>query len=126
MSGSAMTFTETNIAQSSIKKIKAAWTSDSSGGTASGTTTGSYAGRFIGLITVPGTAGYQPSDNYTVTIVDSDSVDLLLGAASANRDQTNTEYIAEASMSGVAESTLTFAVSGAGNSKKGTIYLLIR
>ena|SRR4030042_211607 len=124
MAGSAMVFTE--IVHTTVKKIKCAWTSDSATGAVSGTTTAYFSGRFIGLITVPGTVGDQPSDNYTVTVKDDDGIDLLLGAAAANRDQTNTEFIAEASMAGVAESKLTFAISGAGNSKKGTVYLLIR
>ena len=122
MAGSAMVFTETIIG--TVKKIKAAWTSDSSAGTASGTTTEIYSGRFLGFITVPGTVGDQPS-GYTVTVKDGDGVDLLLGACSA-RSTTVTEFIAEASMAGVAMSALTFAVAGAGNSKKGVIYLLIR
>jgi len=76
------------------------------------------------LITDPGATA--PTDNYTVTVTDADSVDLLLGAATGNRDTVNTEFLAEASLAGVANSTLTFSVSGAGNSKVGTIYLLIR
>lgn len=117
-----MTFTEITFA--SVKKIKAEWVSDDAAGTASGTTTQYYSGRFIGLITDPGAAA--PSDNYTVTISDGDGIDLLLGSATGNRDTANTEFIKEADMAGVAASQLTFAVSGAGNSKTGTIYLLIR
>ena len=122
MAGSSMTFTETTF--STVKKIKAVWVSDDNNGTASGTTTAVFSGRFIGLITDPGSP--QPSDNYTVTVKDADGVDLLLGAATTNRDQTTTEFLAEASLAGVANSTLTFSVAVAGNSKGGTIYLLIR
>ena len=122
MAGSSMTITETK--HTTIKKIKCAWTSDDTTGAVSGTTTYTYSGRFIGLITDPGSPA--PSDNYTVTVTDSDSVDLLLGAATGNRDTSTTEFLAEASLAGVANSTLTFSVSSAGNSKAGTIYLLIR
>jgi hypothetical protein len=122
MAGSLMTFTEIIIG--SVKKIKAAWVSDDGTGAVSGTTTEGYSGRFLGLITDPGAPA--PSDNYTVTVTDGDGVDLLLGAATGNRDTANTEFIKEADMAGVAMSKLTFAVSGAGNSKQGTIYLLIR
>jgi hypothetical protein len=121
MAGSSMTFTETIIG--SVKKIKAAWVSDDAAGTASGTTVEGYSGRFIGLITDPGAPA--PSDNYTVVITDGDGVDLLLGAATGNRDTAVTEFIAEGNLAGVAMSKLTFAVSGAGNSKAGTIYLLV-
>lgn len=125
MAGSSVTFTE--VTHSIVKKIKAVWISDDAAGTASGGTSGVYNGRFIGLITVPSAVGgLVPSDNYTITITDSDGIDLLLGAATGNRDQTNTEFINEASMAGAAATTLTFAVSGAGNSKSGIIYLLVR
>jgi hypothetical protein len=122
MAGSSMTFEE--ITCGSVKKVKVAWVSDDAAGTASGTTTQVYSGRFIGLITDPGATA--PDDNYTVTITDDDGVDLLLGAATTNRNAANTEFILEASMSGVAMSKLTFNVAAAGNSKTGTIYLLIR
>jgi len=122
MAGSSMTFTE--ITHSTVKKIKAAWVSDSATGAVSGTTTGIYSGRFLGLITDPG--GTAPDDNYTITITDDDLVDLLLGAATGNRDTADTEFIKEADMAGVAMSQLTFNVSSAGNSKEGAIYLLVR
>lgn len=117
-----MTFTE--IVFGSVKKIKVEWVSDGATGAVSGTTAQVYSGRFLGLITDPG--GTAPDDNYTLTITDDDAVDLLLGSATGNRDETNTEFIKEADMAGVAASKLTFNVSSAGNSKTGTIYLLIR
>lgn len=123
MSGSSMTFTEKIFG--SIKKIKCAWVADNATGAVSGTTTNVYEGKLIGAITVPGTGGTQPDDNYNIAVNDSDSVDVALGAL-ANRDETNTEYVAEASMAGVAESTLTIAVTSAGNSNTGTLYLYIR
>jgi hypothetical protein len=122
MAGSVMTFTETTFP--TIKKIKAAWTSDNATGAVSGTTTNYYSGRLIGAITVPdGVAA--PTDNYDIAVNDSDSVDVALGAL-ADRDTANTEYVAEASMAGVANDQLTIAVTNAGNSKKGTIYLYLR
>lgn len=123
MAGSAMTFTETLIG--SVKKVKCAWTTDSTTGAVDGTTTNTYSGRFIGLVTVPSTTA-APSDNYTVTIKDADGVDLLLGAAVTNRDTANTEFITEASISGAAMSKLTFGIAAAGNSKQGAAYLLVR
>jgi len=122
MAGSAMVFTE--IRHSSVKKIKAAWTSDNGTGAVSGTTTYPYNGRLIGAITVPdGVAA--PSPNYDIAVNDDDSVDVALGAL-ANRSDANTEYVAEASMAGVANSKLTIAITAAGNSKQGTVYLYIR
>ena len=123
MAGSAMVFTE--VTHGTVKKIKAAWTSDSVTGAVSGTTTNSYDGRIMGATTVPGLAGAQPDDNYNITVSDNDSVDIALGALLL-RDETNTEYVAEASMAGVAHSQLTIAVTAAGNSNTGTLYLYIR
>jgi len=122
MAGSAMVFTERT--QGSVRKIKCAWTTDDTTGAVSGTTTYFFSGRFIGLITDPGSPA--PSDNYTLIISDIDGVDLLLGAATANRHTTTTQFLAEASMAGAAWTRLTFAVSSAGNSKRGIAYLLIR
>ncbi len=122
MAGSAMVFTEKR--GGGIEKIKAAWTSDSVNGNVSGTTTNFYSGKFIGLISVPG--GTTPSDNYTVTVTDQDSVDLTLAGATGNQKAASTTYTASASMAGCAVSRLTFNVSSAGNSKNGTVYLLIQ
>ena len=123
MAGSAMVFTE--VTHGTVKKIKAAWTSDSVTGAVSGTTTNSYSGRIMGATTVPGTADTQPDDNYNITVADGDGVDIAL-AGLANRHTSNTEYVAEASMAGVAHSKLTIAVTTAGNSNTGTLYLYIR
>ena len=122
MAGSAMVFTE--IRHTTVKKIKAAWTSDDTTGAVSGETSYPYDGKLLGAITVPdGTAA--PSADYDIAINDDDSVDVALGAL-ADRHTSNTEYVAEASMAGVANSKLTIAVTAAGNSKKGTVYLFIR
>lgn len=123
MAGSVMTLTE--ITYGTIKKIKAAWTSDDATGAVSGTTENVYDGRIIGACTVPGTVGDAPTDDYDITVKDVDNVDIALGAL-ANRDTANTEYVAEASMAGVARSKLTIGVTSAGNAKKGTLYLYIR
>lgn len=127
MAGTAGVLTLTEITFGSIKKIKAVWTAGTGDyeGTASGTTTNSYDGRIIGACTVPGTVGDAPDDNYGITVKDSDGVDIALGALLL-RDTANTEYVAEASMAGVAYSTLTIAVTAAGSANKGTLYLYIR
>jgi len=118
----SMTLTETTW--SSVKKIKAAWTSGSDG-SVSGTTTEVYNGRILGAITVPGTGGDAPDDNYDIAVNDSDSVDIALGAL-ANRDTANTEFVTEASMAGAAATKLTIAVTNAGDTNKGTLYLYVR
>lgn len=123
MAGSAMTFTE--ITHGTIKKIKAEWTADNATGAVSGTTTNVYSGRIIGVCTVPASGGDAPSDNYDIAFNDSDSVDVALGAV-LNRSTSATQYVSEASMAGLAHSKITIAITNAGNSKKGTIYIYVR
>jgi 6,7-dimethyl-8-ribityllumazine synthase len=124
MAAGTMTITETT--HGTIKKIKAEWVSgtDAEVGTASGTTTNPFDGRIIGATTVPDGVAV-PTDNYDITVADNDGVDIALGAL-IDRDTANTEYVAEASMAGVAHSLLTISVAAAGISKEGTIYLYIR
>ena len=125
MAAGSMTITE--ITYGSVKKIKAAWIAGTGAevGVVSDDTTKYYDGRIIGVCTVPGTAGDQPDDNYGLTVKDEDGVDLLLGNG-ANRDETNTEYISEASCAGVARSKLTIGITAAGSGLKGTVYVYIR
>ncbi|HUW56576.1 MAG TPA: hypothetical protein VMZ92_08065 [Planctomycetota bacterium] len=123
MAGSAMVFTETTFG--SVKKIVAAWTSDSVTGAVSGTTTFPYDGAIIGLTTIPGTVGDAPDDNYGVTITDVGGHDVLLGAGLL-RDTANTEHVAGTSLAGVAGSKLTVSVAAAGASKKGTVIVYVR
>jgi 6,7-dimethyl-8-ribityllumazine synthase len=122
----AGTMTLTEVTHGTVKKIKAVWTSGTvaDGGKASATTTNAYSGRIIGACTVPDSTT-APTDNYDITVKDVDGVDIALGAL-LDRDTANTEYVSEASMAGVAHSTLTIAVENAGDGKKGTIYLYIR
>jgi len=109
-----------------IKKIKFSWISGDGAedGTASGQTTHPYSGKILGLATDPGSPA--PSDNYTVTVTDEDSMDVLMGAAVGNRDTANTEYILSTSLGAVANDKLTVNISGAGTNKKGIAYLYIR
>ena len=120
------TVTITEERAGTIKKIAFAWVSGTGAedGTASGQTTYAYSGKILGLATDPGATA--PSDNYTITITDEDSMDVLMGAAVANRDTATTEYILSTSLGAVANDKLTINVSGAGTSKEGTAYLYIR
>lgn len=124
MAAGTVTVTEVNYRPT--KKITFAWTAGTVGddGTASGATTYDYNGELLGFITIPGSGGDAPTDNYDITITDADGHDVLL-AAGANRDTANTEYVTKASLAGVAGSKLTINVTNAGTSKKGTAILYI-
>lgn len=123
MAGSSVTFTETRLGP--VKKIKAVWVSDDTTGAASGTTTFSYNGKVDLLTTVPAGGGSAPTDNYDIALTDADGVDVLAGGG-ANRDTANTEQVLGTSLGAVATSTLTLAITNAGNSKGGTVYVYIR
>ena len=107
----------------SVKKVTWAWTS-TAGGDASDVTTGVCDGDLIGFATVP-SGVTAPTDDYDVTITDSDSLDVLLGAG-ADRDTANTEYVNRQSIGAVSKSTLTLNVTNAGDSKLGTAILWFR
>jgi hypothetical protein len=122
-----VTLTEERIG--SIKKITWAWTAHTDGKVAVDTTnaetTHAYTGTIERLVTVPsGTAA--PSDNYTVLIYDEDTTDVLMAAATGNRDTANTEQVAASSLGVVANDTLTLYIEGAGSGGKGTVHLYIR
>lgn len=123
MAGSSVTFTESLLGP--VKKLKIVWVSDSATGAASGTSTYAYNGKIELLTTVPDGGGTAPSDNYDITLKDSDNVDVLAGGG-ADRDTANTEQVLGTSLGAVAGSLLTFAVATAGNSKGGTAYVYIR
>ncbi len=122
----AGTVTITEETYGTIKKIKFAWTSGTGGdvGTASGQTSNVYSGKILGLATNPDATA--PDDNYTVTILDEDSMDVLMGAAVGNRDTANTEYILSTSLGAVANDKLTINIASAGSAKIGIAYLYIR
>ena len=111
-----------------IKKITWQWTAHTDGivaaATANAETTYAYNGEIVRLVTVPHTNA--PDDNYTVIVYDEDDVDVLMGAATGNRDTANTEQVAASSLGVVANDKLTLYVSGAGSGNQGTVHLYIR
>lgn len=123
MAGSSVTFTET--VEGRMHKIKASWVSDDSAGTASGTTSIKANGKVELLTTVPSGGGTAPTDNYDIALNDGDGVDVL-GGGGANRDTANTEQVLGTSLGAVVSSVLTLAITNAGNSKQGTVYIVIK
>ena len=121
----AESVTITEDLEGPIKRLTFAWAC-ASDGTATGATGGTYSGKIVGLATVPSTGGTQPDDNYDVVINDDNSVDVLFGAGDS-RDETNAEYVLEASLGSVVNSILTLEISGAGVvDNAGTVYLYFK
>jgi len=109
---------------STVKKIKWEWTSGT-GQTvvADCTTTNFYSGKALYCVTVPGTD--TPSDNYDVTILDKDNIDVLDGRG-MNRDATSTETITEGSLGTIANTQLELNIAAAGSANTGVVYLYVR
>ena len=124
----AAVVTCTEETYSGIKKITWVWTAHTDGKVAATTanceTTKIYTGTIERLVTVPNVNA--PDDNYTILIYDEDDVDVLMAAATANRDTANTEQIAASSLGVVANDKLTLYIEGAGSGNQGTVHLYIR
>ena len=112
---------------STVKKVAFSWTSGTGAdaGLATKTTTNTYSGKIERLVTVPGTAGDQPTNLYDVVLNDEDGTDVLMGAG-ANRSNAATEQVLATSLGIVANDKLTLSISAAGDTKKGTTYVYIR
>lgn len=123
-----------------VRRIVIDWTSDDTTGAVTATTK-KIVGQLIKVVTNPGATA--PTDNYDIVISDADGLDLLsslaLGAAVAptlaNRDTADTEVVHLWALSVVTTgfpltgtapivcSTLSVAVTNAGNSKQGQIVI---
>ncbi|MCK9518054.1 MAG: hypothetical protein M0R74_03340 [Dehalococcoidia bacterium] len=112
-----------------IKKIKWQWTAHTDGEvattTANATTTKTYNGELVRLVTIPGGSTDAPDSNYDVYVYDEDSTDALM-AGGKDRHTSNTEQVAASSLGVVANDKLTLCIEGAGDSNKGTVILYVR
>lgn len=142
MAGSSMTFTyedgQDGLGRPGrIQRVIASWVSDDAAGTASGTSR-KLCGRLIKAMNAPSAAGVQPTDNYDITITDSDSVNILSGSLPtldniSNASKTERYFFVKntdaaplsTSTAPLVSSALTIAVAAAGNSKQGAITLYI-
>ncbi len=120
------TVTVTEETFSYVKKIKFGWTTTTvaNGQTAVKTTSESYSGQVVRLVTIPdGTTA--PTALYGVTVTDEDGADILLTLGSG-RSATATEQVIAPNLGYVANDRLTLTVTSGGGEKKGTTILYIR
>lgn len=103
-----------------VCKVKWAWTS-ATGGTVVLETAKSYYGEVLALFTDPGATA--PTDNYDITIPDTEGYDVMQGAG-ANRDTANNETAVPTAKS-VAFGKLTLTIANAGDEKTGVAVLYI-
>lgn len=120
----AGTVTTTEELLENVKKITFEWVSGNGaeGGTASGTTTYTYTGLVLRVVTVPDGTN-APDDNYDITLTDNDSVDIA-NAQLLNRSTSATQTVL-ASMGAVVQSTITINIENAGDDNEGICYVYI-
>ena len=112
-----------------ICSLRYGWTSDASAGTVTQTdseakTAGipAITGTLLRVITIPDSDTTQPDNLYDITLLESNGFDLL-GAAGANRSESNTEALVIARFPFVQE-RLRMQGSAMGNSNGGTIEII--
>jgi hypothetical protein len=120
----AGTVTVSEVRFGSVQKISFSWLSDAAGA-ADAVTTHSYSGEIARLVTVPSGGGTAPTALYDVRVLDSDGVDVLMGAG-VDRSATATEQVLASSLGIIAATTLTLAVTSAGNAKAGVTRVYIK
>lgn len=138
MAGSSMTFTYVSGVdgggnRSKMTKVIADWVSDDATGAVTGSSR-KVCGRLVKAVTDPGASA--PTDNYDIALTDDASADILANtdATLLNRDTTNSEtvdfFLKSAAAAALAShpavcSTITVAVTNAGNSKNGQLVLYV-
>jgi hypothetical protein len=138
MAGSSMTFTydagyDGDGHLGRYRRVIADWVSDDATGAVTGTSK-KVVGRLVKAVTDPGSPA--PSANYDIALTDDASADILANtdATLANRHTSNSETVvffeknvaaAALASAPVVCSTITIAITNAGNSKQGQLVLYV-
>ena len=116
--------TATRVRRGGVEEVSISWTSDSSGDF---TEAVQLHGSLRKIVTNPADAsGDAPSDNYDVSLVDKDGVDVMSGYA-ADRDTATSEMLHDGS-SGfpvVLSGVHTLTIANAGDTKQGVVRLTV-
>jgi hypothetical protein len=84
------------------------------------------AGKVIGIVHIPGAGGVQPTDQYDVTLTDSDGVDVLNGHGANVSNAAVTQYVIADELGVVVSDTLTLNVTNGGNAKSGRTIIYLK
>lgn len=103
--------------------IRLAWTS-TAGGAVSANSFTPKRGRLTQVKFVPGAGGVQPTDQYDVTLVDTDGADVLQ-AEGANLSNATAKVKTFATPVELPPGALDLIVANAGNAKQGTVVLWV-
>jgi hypothetical protein len=134
MATQSVTITEyngpSNTEFNGVEKIKWVWVSSTGGVVAASTSAGLnpttehyYSGEIARLVTDPSSTA--PSDNYDVTILDSDGYDVLMGGG-MNRHTSTTQQVLSTSLGICQYTPLSLRIADAGSNKGGTVILYIK
>jgi hypothetical protein len=121
------TVTTANVRDGSTRYVRyrIAWLCNASGAV-SGNPFSVSAGRIVSVRFTPNLAGTQPTDQYDVTVLDTDSVDVIFGAGAnlTNAAGAVTRLTIPFYQDGSRQ--LDVVVANAGNAKTGTVELMIQ
>jgi len=112
-----------------MREHRFVWTSSADTGAVSGIDSDQEINGYVVLATtIPGTGDAAPDDQYDLTILDGDGLDIL-GGEGANRSATNKEQVAP-KIGGAygpryVKGTVQITVASAGNSNSGTVVLYV-
>lgn len=124
--GSDIVWTTNDNVADNLRLVSGAWTSDDATGAVSEAYSGVANGFVCLVVTDPGATA--PTDDYDITITDSDGVDIM-GGTLANRDATATEQavpqIGNAYGCRFVAGAFTVNITNAGNSKVGTVKVYV-
>lgn len=106
-----------------VEKWTLSWTAHTDGSFTSTASTWNVDGYILLVVTDPGSPA--PTDNYGITLTDSDGIDVM-GGALANRDTSTTEEAIPSNGARFVSGKITIAISSnAVNGAKGIIYIYI-
>lgn len=122
----AGTCTYTEEMHGVVKLITADWLSDSAGNVSGTTTTNYFSGKLIYAACDPDAGDTKPSEDYDVTVLDKNSVDVMHGLGTDMGSAATVTIDEIDGLGAVANSQLTVTVANAGDEKGGVVYLWIR
>jgi len=109
-----------------MSKINCPWTSDGSGDAT--VEVGDYSGfQLVTVQTIPGSGGDQPTDNYSMTLIDDiTGLDVMHGECVDNRSNVSAdvEEISNVPILPIT-SSMTVTISGAGDTNTGIVNLVV-
>lgn len=111
--------------QKNLEQISIVWTSDASSGEVWGNAFSVGAGALWQVKFIPGVGMAQPTNSYDVTIEDEDGCDVVVGKGANLSNVTSYIGVQNAPLSWLTGQDLDVVVSAAGNSKQGTVVLVI-